>query len=158
MKQRRAQAGRLALKMVMRAARGPMKPKAGWAERLLKKYSKIFSAVEARAPTSMKKGNGSLAAGGLLALGSAACPMGPCPGCLWPSLVFIANGMMEKFRGMTRSRPWQKKERKNGKRKRAKSSLCLPRGPANRARASLHPRVSCAPCGRLSGPSPPLSS
>ena len=45
----------------------------------------------------MKKGNESLAAGGLLALGAAACPTGPCPACICPSLLFLINGLREKL-------------------------------------------------------------
>jgi len=66
-------------------------------KKIMKKFSKIFSAVEAKASTSMKKGNESLAAGGLLALGAAACPAGPCPACIGSSLLFIINGIREKL-------------------------------------------------------------
>jgi len=45
----------------------------------------------------MKKGNESLAAGGLLALGAAACPTGPCPAYICPSLLFLINGLREKL-------------------------------------------------------------
>ncbi|MCX6770679.1 MAG: hypothetical protein NTX79_01350 [Candidatus Micrarchaeota archaeon] len=63
-------------------------------EKLMKKFSKIFSAVEAKASTSMKKGNESLAAGALFSLSSAACP---CPVCIGSSLLFLINGIREKL-------------------------------------------------------------
>lgn len=42
----------------------------------------------------LKKGNESMALGGLFALSSAACP---CPACIGASLLFIANGLKEKL-------------------------------------------------------------
>jgi len=42
----------------------------------------------------LKKGNESLAAGGLLGVGAVACP---CPTCICSSLLFLINGIREKL-------------------------------------------------------------
>ena len=42
----------------------------------------------------LKKGNESLAAGALFSLSSVACP---CPVCIGSALLFLANGVREKF-------------------------------------------------------------
>ena len=46
----------------------------------------------------LKKGNKSLAAGGLLSIGVLACPSGPCIFCAAPSLLLMANGLLAKIR------------------------------------------------------------
>ncbi|MCX8197930.1 MAG: hypothetical protein N3F07_01915 [Candidatus Micrarchaeota archaeon] len=43
---------------------------------------------------ALKKGNGSIAMGCLLGLGSLSCP---CPACLLPAFAFFADGIRRKF-------------------------------------------------------------
>ncbi|MCX6771836.1 MAG: hypothetical protein NTX79_07310 [Candidatus Micrarchaeota archaeon] len=66
-------------------------------EKLGANFQRNLSILEYRNSNLMKKGNESLAAGGLLALGAAACPAGPCPACIGPSLLFLINGIREKL-------------------------------------------------------------